>query len=261
MKQILITGGNGYIAKSLGDALQDTYDVTRINRSMFDLTAFEAMHDFFQGKYFDVVLHCAVQGGSRLKEDSYRDMDVNLTMYYNLLQHKPHYGKLIHFGSGAEDSDPDSPYGLSKRVIAKSISQVDGFYNLRIYNVFDHNELPTRFIKANIQRYINREPMVVFQDKFMDFFYMDDLISLVDYYINNKDLAKEAICNYNRVSTLTAIAQYINTMSDYEVPIEVRQQGQAKGYFDNGIRHTPSISYVGLQQGIKNVYKILKESK
>lgn len=261
MKQILITGGNGYIAKSLGDALQHTYDVTRINRSMFDLTAFEAVHDFFQDKYFDVVIHCAVQGGSRLRQDCYGDMDVNLTMYYNLLQHRSHYGKLIHFGSGAEDNDPDSPYGLSKRVIAKSISQVDGFYNLRIYNVFDHNELPTRFIKANIQRYINREPMVVFQDKFMDFFYMDDLISLVDYYINNKDLPKEAICNYNRVSTLTAIAQYINAMSDYEVPIEVRQQEQAKGYFYNGIQYTPSISYVGLQQGIINVYKILKENK
>ncbi|NBP01898.1 MAG: NAD(P)-dependent oxidoreductase, partial [Proteobacteria bacterium] len=119
--KILITGGNGFIAKALYEKWKDVYDLTTITRQDFDLTAFEAVSSFFQDKYFDVVLHCAVQGGSRLKQDSYGDMDVNLAMYYNLLQHKPHYRKLIHFGSGAEFANPESPYGLSKKVITKSI--------------------------------------------------------------------------------------------------------------------------------------------
>ena len=97
-QQILITGGNGYIAKSLYNSLKDKYDITCITRQDFDLTAFQLMNEFFQNKYFDVVIHCAVQGGSRLKTESYKDMDVNLASYYNLLQHKPHYNKLIHFG-------------------------------------------------------------------------------------------------------------------------------------------------------------------
>ena len=48
--KILISGVNGYIGKSLYNALKDKYDVTSINRKDFDLTAFEAMNEFFQGK-------------------------------------------------------------------------------------------------------------------------------------------------------------------------------------------------------------------
>ena len=36
--KILITGGNGYIAKNLYNAFKDKYDVTSITRQDFDLT-------------------------------------------------------------------------------------------------------------------------------------------------------------------------------------------------------------------------------
>ena len=36
--KILITGGNGYVAKSLYNAYKDVYDVTSITRKDFDLT-------------------------------------------------------------------------------------------------------------------------------------------------------------------------------------------------------------------------------
>jgi nucleoside-diphosphate-sugar epimerase len=69
--KILITGGNGFIAKALYEKWKNVYDLTTITRQDFDLTAFEAVSSFFQDKYFDVVLHCAVQGGSRLKQDTF----------------------------------------------------------------------------------------------------------------------------------------------------------------------------------------------
>lgn len=159
--KILITGRNGYIGKSLYNALKDEHDVTGLTRNDFDLTAFQSMNTFFQDKYFDVVIHCAVVGGSRLRQDTHKDMDINLSMYYNLIQHKPHYSKLIHFGSGAEIHNPESPYGLSKKIISKSISEIEDFYNIRIFGVFDENELETRFIKTCIRKYINKEPMLV----------------------------------------------------------------------------------------------------
>ena len=42
-------------------------------------------------------------------------------MYYNLLQNRNRFARLIHFGSGAEKYLPSTPYGYSKKVIAKSI--------------------------------------------------------------------------------------------------------------------------------------------
>jgi GDP-L-fucose synthase len=256
--RILITGGNGYVGKSLYNALKDKYDVTSISRKDFDLTDFEAMNKFFHGKYFDVVIHCAVVGGSRLKTDSYKDMDVNLVMYYNLLQHKPHFNKLIHFGSGAEIHNPESPYGLSKKVISNSISEIDNFYNIRIYGVFDENELDTRFIKTCIKKYINKEPMLV-QDKKMSFFYMKDLITLLDYYIQSSPsiLLKESNCAYINSTSLLDIANIINELEDYKVPIYMDTQ-IGKDY-ESKYNAPYGLKYIGLKQGIKNVYNKLKD--
>ena len=181
--KILITGGNGYIGKSLTNALRNNHEVYAITRAEFDLTDGEATIQWFKGKHFDVVIHCAVAGGSRLKGDTFKDMDRNLCMYYNLLQCQSHYDKFIQFGSGAELLQKDTPYGLSKHVIRQSMLEKNRFYNIRIYGVFDENELDTRFVKSNIKRYINKESMLV-QDKQISFFYMQDLITLVKYLID-----------------------------------------------------------------------------
>ena len=253
--KILITGGNGYIAKSLYNSLKYKYDITCITRQDFDLTSFPSMNKFFQNQYFDIVIHCAVQGGSRLKTESYKDMDINLISYYNLLQHKFHYNKLIHFGSGAETNAPESPYGLSKRIIAKSISEIDNFYNIKIFGVFDENELDTRFIKGNIKRYINKESMIIHQDKFMDFFCMKDLISLVDYYINNDNPPKQIDCSYDTLYKLSDIANMINSLDDYKVTVKIEQEGIDLPYY--GMANV-LLKFIGLEQGIKEVYNKIK---
>jgi GDP-L-fucose synthase len=254
--KILITGGKGYIAKSLYNTFKDKYDITCVTRQDFDLTVFQLVNNFFQNKYFDVVIHCAVQGGSRLKTESYKDMDVNLTSYYNLLQHKSHYNKLIHFGSGAEINTPESPYGLSKRIIAKSISEIDNFYNIKIFGVFDENELNTRFIKGNIKQYINKKPIIIHQDKFMDFFYMKDLISLVDYYINNDKLPEQIDCSYFGLYKLSEIADMINGLGEYKVSIQIENKEMALSYC--GVPNM-LLNFIGLEQGIKEVYNKLKQ--
>ena len=254
---ILITGGNGYVAKSLYNAFKDQHNVTSVTRQDFDLTAFQAMNEFFQDKYFDVVIHCAVQGGSRLKKDSYKDMDVNLVMYYNLLQHKPHYKKLIHLGSGAEIYDSESPYGLSKKVIANSISEVENFYNIRIFAIFDENEWETRFIKTCIKKYINKEPMLL-QNKKMSFFYMKDLITLVDHHIITYpySLIKESSCAYVSSTSLLDIANFINELDNYKVPIYM--DTQISEDYESNYNAPYGLKYIGLKQGIVETYNKIK---
>ena len=255
MKTILITGGNGYIAKSLYNSLKNSYEITTLTRNNFDLNHFKVLDSYLKHKYFDVVIHCAVSGGSRLKEDITNDMDNNLQMYYNLLNCKDRFGKLIHFGSGAEITQPESPYGLSKRVIAKSILEQENFYNIRIFAVFDENELDTRFIKGNIQRYINKEQIIIHQDKFMDFFYMKDLVSLVDYYIQNENPPKEIDCSYQKLYSLFDIANMINNLDTHKVHITFNQNEMGEKYCGNS---NILLNYIGLEEGIKQVYNKLK---
>ena len=255
--RILITGANGYIGKSLYNALKDKYNVTTVTRNGFDLTDITAMSKFFESKHtFDVVIHCAVAGGSRLAEDDWNVLDTNLIMYYNLLAHRKYYKRLIHFGSGAETYLPKTPYGYSKKVIAKSILNQDNFYNIKIFGVFDERELDTRFIKANIKRYLNKEPIQIYEDKLMDFFYMEDLVGVVDYYINNEAPLKEFDCSYLLTHSLKEVANMINNLDEYKVEVNIQEE-DGVDYTSHYYNPLP-IEFIGLEEGIKITYNKIK---
>lgn len=256
--RILITGANGYIGKSLYNALKDKYEVTAITRSSFDLTNASAMSEFFQSRYpFDVVLHCAIAGATNPRDSNWTIADTNLVMYYNLFQNKQYYKKLIHFGSGAETYLPSTPYGYSKKVIAKSILNQDHFYNLKIFGVFDENELDTRFIKANIKRYLNKESIQIHEAKFMDFFYMQDLIKVVEYYINEKELPKEFDCVYpESFYSLFGLATIISELDNYKV--EVVYGDKVGEDYVSKYRSKLPIEFTGLQEGIQITYNKIK---
>ncbi len=180
-------------------------------------------------------------------------------MYRNLLNHRDKYVKFINFGSGAELGNPTTPYGISKQAIADSMFSKPNFLNLRIFAVFDENELDTRFIKSNIERYINHENMIIHGDKLMDFFYMKDLISLVDYFLQKEEwLINDIDCRYLESYKLSEIAAMINKLDNHKVQIEV---GNLVGIdYIGTYRGLPTI-LVGLEQGIKNTYNVIKQRK
>ena len=256
MRKILITGKSGYVASSLYDKLCDEYEVTTLGRSELDLSNSHAVNTWFTDKYFDVVIHTAITGGHRLFKDTNSVVDTNLKMYYNLLDNSRYYGKFINVGSGAEIYDTQSPYGLSKHIIRNSVLHHDKFYNIRVYNVFNENERDTRFIKSNVNKYINKESMVVYQDKRMDFFYFEDFVQLVKYYIESDALLKEIDCTYTESYYLSDVLKYINSLSEYSVDIEVLNTYSSEPDYV-GTFQDVGLSYVGLHAGIKSVYNSL----
>ena len=130
--------------------------------------------------------------------------------------------------------------------------------NIRIYGVYDKNEWDTRFIKSNIKRYINKKPISIHQDKLMDFFYMKDLVKLIEYYINNNDMRKNVDCSYYKKYSLLDIANIINNLSDHKVEIKVNGE-KGKKYI--GDWNPLNIKWKGLKPGIKETYeKLLNET-
>ena len=115
--RILITGGNGYLAKSLHSSLCKKYDITLVTKNDLDVTRREEVQHYFKDKYFDMVIHTAVRGGSRLNPLEGPDVVLsNLLMYDNLIRCRDKFDRLIHFGSGAEELT-NTPYGFSKHII------------------------------------------------------------------------------------------------------------------------------------------------
>ena len=253
--KILITGGNGYIAKSLYNCLKNEYEITSINRKNFDLTNYHSTCEWFQEREYDVVIHTAIRGGNRLVLDDQSVVTDNLQMYNNLKANRHQFGRLLSFGSGAEIFAPDSFYGASKKTIADAIQETSNFFNLRVFAVFDKNELETRFIKANIKRYLQKTPMIIHTDKVMDFFYMDDLVKLVKFYVTEKTPPKTINCSYKQKYTLSNIADIINNQGQYKVPVIIENKNKLEFYC--GESHNMPIKTTGLEWGIYTVYNSL----
>ena len=251
--KILVTGKNGYIGKSILNKLKG-YDIVGIGREDFDLSNREATKKYFKGKYFDVIIHTANVGGSRLIKDTSEVLFKNISMFNNLASMKHKYTRLISFGSGAEKNYPTDPYGLSKSIIYSYIKDYDNFHNIRIYGVFDENEWDTRFIKSNIKRYIKKEPLLIHQNKLMDFIYMDDLVTLVDHVIQNPYF-KLIEATYMQPYSLLDIANLINELSSHKCEISISESELGKMY--TGSINDIKLPYIGLEKALKKVYEAL----
>jgi GDP-L-fucose synthase len=271
--KILITGANGFIGRNLAAALTE-YEVTKLTRQTVDLTNREAVDEYFKDKSFDVVLHCAMVGGRRYLNDGPDVLYKNLAMFYNLLEHQDKFGKIINFGSGAEldrsqqidplnqyykDCYPLDYYGMAKNIIARLIKNEDKCFSIRLFNVFGADEESARFIRANIQRYIAKEPIIIHQNKVMDFFYIDDLITLIKFYLEKSYIPEEINAVYYEKYFLHEIADIINNLSDYKVNVTINEEGLSRTYVGKSTRlDLLKLPLKGLEQGIKETYNKLK---
>jgi len=273
--KILLTGANGYIARNLKELFwKDSLQVDVLNRQIADLTNRNQVDEYFKDKTFDLVIHCASVGGNRTIQDDVSCVNTNLVMFYNLMEHNDKFKKFIYLGSGAEldrskninassslhNSFPIDNYGISKNIIAKLGLQIPNFYNIRIFNVFNYDELETRMIKNNIKKYIAKENMIIHQDRFMDFFYLNDLYKIVIHILFNKNCPKTLDCSYPEKLKLSDIADKINNLSDYKVDIIFENTGMGNEYRGNpsGLYSTNLINNIkGLDLGLRETYERL----
>lgn len=254
--KILITGAKGYIAQKIKIKYPDAI---AIGREECDLTSKKNVDKWFKNKHFDVVIHTAITGGSRLKTEDSSVLDNNLRMYYNLIDNKEHYDKFINIGSGADYYGLNTFYGLSKKTIAKSLSDKPNHYNLKIFAVFDHDELDTRFIKNNLKQYVLKNPLIIHKNKAMDFMYMPDFLQILDRYVYSNNLPSNIDCVYEKKYSLIDIAQIINKLDNHESDIHLQHQLPDMPY--TGEYQDIGLKYIGLEQGILETYNYLKDTK
>jgi nucleoside-diphosphate-sugar epimerase len=224
--KILITGGNGNIAKMIHKNLLSQHNITLITRNDFDLLDGLSVSNYLSNREFDILIHTAIKGGRRTKEETGEVVYQNLIMFENLMKFADKFKLIINFDSGAiydrstdiycrEESElitiPTDYYGFSKYLIYKRSLQYDNMVNFRIFNIFHVNEEPDRFIKACYIAKKNGTNMKIYQDKYFDFMYEDDFIKTINYYINNfnNNLPKTFNLSYGKKYKLSTIAEMI----------------------------------------------------
>lgn len=266
---ILVTGANGFIGSSIIAQLSNKYTFFKGTRNTIDLYSLESIDKYITSNKIDGVIHCAIEGGKRLKIDEPISFYNNLLMYKNLSSFN--YSFFINLASGAEfdrrfeinnknedeinNSTPIDYYGLSKNIISSLSNQKLNYINLRIFGCFYHNELETRFIKANILKYLQNKSMIIHQDKYMDFIYLEDLCNVIDYCISNSPKYKDINMSYLTKYKLSDIAHYINNLTNKKVPIIIENSNMGLSYTGNGEKlNNLNIKIKNLVPGIQECY-------
>ena len=228
MNNILITGGAGNIAQIIKRNLGTKYNIINPSRKEFNLLDPHQMKEFLQGQSFDILIHTAILGGRRTKEENGEITHLNLLMFENILLYKDLFKLIINLDSAAsydrstdimnrsEDdlkTVPMDPYGLSKYIIYQRSLSVNNMINLRIFNIYHNLEEPDRFIASCFKAKQENSNLTIFQDKYFDFFHKDDFIKVIDHYIINCDrvvlLPKTINLCYKNKLLLSQIALHI----------------------------------------------------
>lgn len=183
MSRVCVLGAAGFVGKNL---LRDT-NWTGVTRQELDLTDPEAVKEYFKKHEYDVVIHCAVIGGSRLRPDDGEVFYKNLLMFENVVV--AFKGKLIYFSSGAalRGNPPSDPYGMSKWLIDRRIETLPNAYSLRIWGCYGPGEPSTRFSAV-----CKKEGHVVIkQDRYFDFIDIEDVRKIVWEYVRVENTRKD----------------------------------------------------------------------
>lgn len=218
---ILITGGNGFVGGFIKNHLMKNHTVFSPKSSELDLRDLNAVDKWFDQHDIDTVIHCALTGREVLSSFDPVYLSDGLLMFRNLWRNRHKFKSLINLGTAFEfdlsennsfvkEDDilnhlPDTSYGYSKNLIARVIRDTDNFYNLRLFGVCHENESLKRFFK----RMINEKNPVIFNDQYLDYFYLPDIFPIIDVILDGKTKHFDINVVYNTKYRLSELAFHL----------------------------------------------------
>ena len=209
------------------------------------------MRDFLRAG-FDVIVHAATTRSNRGLGAPPDMLDRNCRMFFNLARNQGLFGKMLHFGSGAVYGRECLPARVSRDLLDTRVPRMptvfrstfarsmrngeDNIFVLRLFGVFGKYEAwDVRFISNAFARVAKGLPIVIRQNVAFDYLYVEDLVKLTAWFIENEP--RQKTYNVCRGSTLPSGAGADGRRGLGARPeITVRNQGMGPEYSGDNTR-------------------------
>ena len=274
MKTILLTGGSGFIGKNIRESfLKDRYKILAPSSKELNLSDKERVDNFFENHKIDIVIHSAGKPGHRNACDHTNLFYTNTQMFFNLESKCEEFEKMIIMGSGAiydmrhyrpkvkeeqfEEYIPTDEHGFCKYICGKHIEKSEKIIDFRIFGIFGkYEDYAIRFISNAICKTLFDLPITIKQNRKFDYIFVDDLMPVLEYFVENKVSYKSYNITPDKSISLLDIANIVKNISGKDLPIKIAQEGMGLEYSGNNARLKNEIKDIKLESIENSITKL-----
>jgi len=275
-KKILLTGGSGFIGKNVLESfLARKYEIFAPSSKELNLSDENSVEKFFGDKKFDVIIHAACKPGHRNAKDLTKLYCSNTKMFFHLIKHSDKFERMITLGSGAiydgknykpkkQEEDfgkniPQDEHGFSKYIIGKHQQKLDNVVDLRIFGIFGkYEDYAIRFISNAICKTLFDLPITIKQNRRFDYIYIDDLMPILEYFIENKPKYNAYNVTPDESIELYELAKKVKKIAGKDLPILVGEEGSGLEYSGDNSRlkvEIKNLNFTKIDKAIKELYE------